>query len=280
VLGKVREWLAFGLGVLLLQASPFALAQDSTSDATAAPDVAAARPSQSQTDTAPPCPEDTRCVAIIDPFADMHTGPGRGFPKFYVAARGEQIEILKRRTDWFYVRTSRQIEGWVPRDQILNTLELSGEQIALNEPTRADFTSRRWEAGVFFGRFEGASLLGMYGGYGISDHLSAELTIATAPGNITNSYIGTVGLIHTFAPEWRISPYAGIGTGVINIRPRVTIVQPIDSTDQLGFVAVGARGYIARHIMLRGEYRGNVVFTSRNENEEIHEWKLGLAFFF
>jgi len=32
--------------------------------------------------------------------------------------------------------------------------------------------------------------------------------------------------------------------------------------------------------MLRGEYRNNIVFTSRDDNEEVDEWKLGLAFFF
>jgi hypothetical protein len=31
---------------------------------------------------------------------------------------------------------------------------------------------------------------------------------------------------------------------------------------------------------VRAEYRHHMVFTSRNENEEINEWKLGLAFFF
>jgi hypothetical protein len=33
--------------------------------------------------------------------------------------------------------------------------------------------------------------------------------------------------------------------------------------------------------MLRSEYRHNIVFTSRNDNEEVDEWKyLGIAFFF
>ena len=31
---------------------------------------------------------------------------------------------------------------------------------------------------------------------------------------------------------------------------------------------------------LRAEYKSHVVFTSRNDNEEVDEWKLGFAFFF
>lgn len=268
MLNTVRNWLAMGLGALALQAFAVAAAQESEP-----------RPMALQ-EPAEPCPEDTRCVIVAEPYLEMHSGPGRGYPVFHVAERGEQLQVLARRTDWFYVRTRREIEGWVPREQFLATLERTGEFVDLDEPTRNDYTTRRWEAGAFMGRFEGASLIALFAGYGLSDHLSAELTVANAIGNITDSYIGTIGLNHNFAPEWRVSPYVGLGTGIINIKPRVTLVQPVDRTDQIGYVAAGARGYIGRRFLLRFEYRGNVIFTSRDENEEIHEWKLGFAFFF
>ena len=44
--------------------------------------------------------------------------------------------------------------------------------------------------------------------------------------------------------------------------------------------APGLRFYLTRRFFLRGEYRHHLVFTSRNANEEINEWKLELAFFF
>ncbi len=221
-----------------------------------------------------------RQVVVADPYLEMHTGPGVGYPVFNVAGRDEKIEILKRRTDWFYVRTERQIEGWVPRDQILATLELNGEPIDIHEPTRQDFTTRRWEGGAFAGRFGGASLISIFGGFGLSEHLTSEVTISNAIGNVSDNVLLTVGLNHTFAPEWWVSPYVGLGTGIIKTSPRSTLVRALDRTDQMGYVAAGARGYIARRFLWRFEYRENVVFTSRNENEEIREWKLGLAFFF
>lgn len=231
-------------------------------------------------ETNDPCPPKTRCVLVDEPYLEIHTGPGVGYPVFQVIGRGEQLQVLKRRTDWFYVRTNREIEGWVERTQMLATLELSGEPVDLKEPSRSDFTTRHWEAGAFLGRFEGVSLLGLFTGYGFSDHLTAELTLADAISNVAESRMITIGLNHTFAPEWLISPYAGIGTGMITVIPRATLVQPEDQTDQIGYVAVGLRGYVSRRFLLRGEYRSNVIFTSRNENEEIHEWKLGFAFFF
>ena len=254
-----------------------ALAQE-TAQATAPEAAPAVTAIASETPT--PCPRKTRCVVIADAFAEMHSGPGRGYPVVHVAERGEQIEVLTRRTDWFYVRSPGQWEGWVHRDQMLTTLELNGELVDLKEPTRNDYATRRWEGGAFIGRFEGASLVGIYGGYGLSDHLTLELSLANAVGNVRDSYIATLGINHAFAPEWLITPYAGLGTGVINIQPRSTLVQPTDRTDQLGYVDIGARGYIGRRFLARFEYRGNVVFTSRNKNEEIHEWKLGFSFFF
>ena len=46
-------------------------------------------------------------ILIADPFIELHTGPGRGYPVFHVVERGREVTIVKRRTDWFQVRTDR-----------------------------------------------------------------------------------------------------------------------------------------------------------------------------
>ena len=53
-------------------------------------------------------------AVVAEPFLELHTGPGQGFPVFHVVDRGQRIEVLKRRTDWFQVRTDRGVRGWVP----------------------------------------------------------------------------------------------------------------------------------------------------------------------
>ena len=77
-------------------------------------------------------------AVVAEPFLELHTGPGRGFPVFYVVDRGEQIDVLKRRTDWFQVRTKKGIEGWVKLDQMAETLDTSGKPTALDDPTEDD----------------------------------------------------------------------------------------------------------------------------------------------
>jgi len=220
-------------------------------------------------------------ILIADPFIELHTGPGRGYPVFYVIERGQEVTIVKRRTDWFQVRTDRDIEGWVAREQMLATLEPTGAPLDLQEPSRENYLSRRWQAGVMAGDFGGASLISMFGGYAFSDNLSIELTVNHMLGDISNGYSATLGLMHLFVPEWRLSPYFTIGTGVIYIDPKSTLVKASDRTDQIGYVGGGLQFYLTRRFMLRSEYRHNIVFTSRDDNEEVDEWKyLGFAFFF
>src|SRR5690606_5338026 len=222
-----------------------------------------------------------RKVLVADPFIELHTGPGRGYPIFHVVERGREVEIIKRRTDWFRVRTDRGVEGWVAREQMLATLESTGEPIDLQEPTRENYMSRRWQGGVMAGDFGGASLISAFGGYAFSDHLSIELTVNHILGEFSNGYSATIGLMHVFVPEWRISPYFTLGTGIIYTEPKSTLVQVEDRNDQIGYVGGGLQLYLTRRFMLRSEYRNNVIFTERDDNEEVDEWKyLGFAFFF
>jgi hypothetical protein len=225
--------------------------------------------------------EHPHTILIADPYIELHTGPGRGYPVFHVVERGREVEIVKRRTDWFQIRTERGLEGWVPREQMIATLEPTGEPLDLQEPARENYMSRRWQAGVAGGDFAGASMVSAFGGYAFSDNLSIELTFNHIVGEFSNGYSATLGLVHVFVPEWRISPYFTLGTGVIYTDPKSTLVQSVDRTDQIGYVGGGLQFYLTRRFMLRTEYRNNVIFTSRNDNEEVDEWKyLGIAFFF
>jgi hypothetical protein len=220
-------------------------------------------------------------ILIADPYIELHTGPGRGYPVFHVIERGREVVIVKRRTDWFQVRTDRDIEGWVPREQMVATLEPTGEPLDLQEPARENYMSRRWQGGIMAGDFAGASEVSVFGGYAFSDNLSIELSLTHILGEFSNGASATLGLMHVFVPEWRISPYFTIGTGIIYTDPKSTLVRAEDRTDQIGYVGGGLQFYLTRRFMLRSEYRSNVIFTSRDDNEEVDEWKyVGFAFFF
>jgi len=224
--------------------------------------------------------EGAAIVEVADPYLELHTGPGEGYPIFYIVERGDTVEVLKRRTMWFLVRMTDGREGWVHRSQMERTLKPSGERLEFAEADQADFTDSRWEAGLLAGDFGGANIISVYGGYSINRHVGIELWGSQILGNFSNGWLASVNVIHETWPDWRVSPFFTLGTGVIHTEPKSTIVQGEDRTDQAAHAGAGFRIYATRRFLLRAEYKSYVIFTSRDDNEEVEEWKVGFAFFF
>ncbi len=219
-------------------------------------------------------------VIVEDPYLELHTGPGGGYPIFYVAERGEAVEVLKRRTSWFRIRVPRGEEGWVPLEQMRRTLGLDGEPFDVRSFDVADLAERRWEAGALYGDFGGANVISVYGAFGMTPNLSIELWLSQALGRFSDSKLASLNIVHTLFPDRRFSPYLTLGGGVIETDPKATLVAAPDRSDSAAHAGAGLRTYLTRRFVFRAEYKTYVVFTSRDDNEEIREWKAGFSFFF
>ncbi len=224
--------------------------------------------------------DEFRTVVIADPYIEMRTGPGIGYPIFHVVDRGDTIQVMMQRTEWYKVRDNDGKEGWVSREQLELTLKPDGTPTEFNDLGLEQFTNAKWEVGLLSGDFGGANIVSMYGSYSLNPNVSVELWGSQILGNFSNGYMGSVNVVHEAFPEWRFSPFFTLGAGVIHTKPKSTIIQGEDRTDQIGHVGAGLRVYATRRFLLRAEYKSYVVFTSRDENEEVEEWKVGFAFFF
>jgi len=219
-------------------------------------------------------------VIVADPFIEMHSGPASGYPVFHVVERGEKIEVLKKKTDWFKVRTRKGVEGWVHHNEMLQTLTLNGKKARFPDTTIEGFRNRTWEIGLQSGDFEGAASITLYGSYYFTPTLSTEISFSQAIGNFSSNLLANVRLsAHPF-PEWRVSPFFALGVGIIDTSPKGTLVQTVDRQDTLSHVSIGTDIYLTKRFILRLEYNNFKVFTSRNDNEEVQEWKAGFAVFF
>ncbi|MGC1388237.1 MAG: SH3 domain-containing protein [Steroidobacteraceae bacterium] len=217
-------------------------------------------------------------LVVTAPYLEMHSGPGRGYPVVYVVGRDETLTVLFSRTDWYKVRASRGEEGWARRADLMSTELPSGEPAPI--PPYPDFLTHRWEVGAGYGVYNHENLVTAYADYGITDSIDVEAVVQQAFGTLDNRYIATIGLRHTFVPEWRwFSPTAGIGTGYQRIVEKVPPA-PLESSNQMAYASLGARGFITRRFMWRADWRHYVVFNNQNVNEELEEWKIGLAVFF
>ena len=219
-------------------------------------------------------------VFVHEPYLELSTGPGRGYPVFHTVERDESVDVLYRRTDWFKVRTTNGVEGYARARDMRRTRLADGSPFVFNLGDRDGFTSHDWEIGIGGGDYGGANLISAYGGYSLTDNMKVELNLSQFLGNASNGYKAELGLTHVIVPEWRLSPFLELGTGYVLTQPRATLVLPEDREDQTAYVGAGVRFYLTRRFFVRADYRWHTIFTSRDDNEELEEWKVLIACFF
>jgi len=217
---------------------------------------------------------------VTQPYLELHTGPGRGYPVFHVVPRDASIDVLFRRTDWFKVRTEQGVEGWASQGDMQKLVLADGSRFKFDLGDRAGFTSHRYEMGIFAGQYGGATLVSGYMSVSFNSQLALEGALGQYLGKFSNGVTGDIGFAHVLMPEKRWSPFLTLGLGLVRVEPKATLVQAPDRTEQTAYVGGGIRYYLTRRFFLRAEYKAHYVFTKRNENEDADEWKLGFAFFF
>ena len=89
------------------------------------------------------------------------------------------------------------------------------------------------------GDFEGADVMSVYAAYAMTPNLSAELTLSQVFGNYSDALIASVSLVAQPFPEWRVSPFFSLGTGVVYTDPNVTLVDEKDRRERSGMSAIG-----------------------------------------
>lgn len=219
-------------------------------------------------------------VIVADPYIDVHTGPGRGYPVFHVVERGGRVTLIKRRTQWVKVRTPRGRLGWVHRRQLARTLDDTGEYVALEEIGQQDFFRRHGETGVHIGEFKEATSLTVFGGFAFTENLQINLNWTEASDEQTNYRVLTAELQHYLFPRWRFAPYVMLGLGRVQLEPKTVLVKRDQETEDAVNAGAGVRFYLTRSFVFRTEYRNHLLLTSRNDNEEVDEWRAGFSVLF
>ncbi len=222
-------------------------------------------------------------VRIADPFIELHTGPGGGYPIFYVIDRGEEVRILRRKTDWFRIETEDGRSGWASRAQMQQTLLPSGERLPITDSTLEDFPQRKWVLGVTGGEFKSAPVFTFFGAYSLTENLAAELHFGQSVGSVSSATFVKGNLIMQPFAEQKYSPYLTLGIGRIEVSPSAILISPTDDTNEMAQFGLGVQRYISRSFLLRFEANEYVIFSAdstSNNNEEVNEWKFGFAVFF
>lgn len=219
-------------------------------------------------------------VQVVDPYIELRSGAGGGFPLFYTAGRGEWVEILKRKTDWFKVRTTGNREGWVNRAQLENTLTEAGAKTTFRDVVLTDYLSRRLEVGFGWGQFEKNPVLTMRVGYGLTPNFVAELSTSEVTAAYSTTSLMQLNLLALpFADQW-VSPFFTLGIGRYKNTPKATLVSAPDVSVTAANAGLGVRVYLTRNFLVRGDIREYMVPINDNRVDKFREWTVGLGVFF
>jgi len=224
-------------------------------------------------------PVGSASLEVIEPYIDLHTAPGRGYPIFDSVEQGARIEILKRRTNWYKVRTSEGVEGWATANSIGKTLLPTGIPADLPEVGHGEYLASRWRMGFTVGNFEQADSFSVTLGYRPIQWVGVEVELGRVfDQSVTGEYQNLNLIIEPF-PKWDITPYVLVGTSTVSFEARKKVVfDDLGDADgtALGF---GASYYIGRNFLVRGEMRTYTLEGELGESD-FTEWKIGLSSFF
>lgn len=219
-------------------------------------------------------------LRITDPYIELHTGPGRGFPVFFVVARDLWIAIELRHTDWYKVRTDDGKVGWVHRQQLQTTLTTAGNTKTFRDVLLDDYLNRRVQLGAAWGQFKSEPMLKFWSSYRLSDTLSLEGTLGQVQGVFSGTDFWHFNLMSEPWSDQRISPFFSLGVGKFKNFPNLSLVAASTTDAKLANASLGLNYHLSDRFVLRADYSIYTVFVADTQTTEYRAFTAGLSFFF
>jgi len=217
---------------------------------------------------------------VMQPYAEMRTGPGRGYPVFHVVERGDSFRLVRQRTDWLQVETPDGKQGWMHRETVEATAGPAGEYVRLGHVGAEAWRDRRIELGFAAGDFDGDPLFSFRAGYRLGPNFIGEAQLLQAAGSFSSTTVYQANLQVQPFLDGRIVPFFGIGGGRIRNEPKSTLVGGDKVSDWSGNVGIGVRAWFTQRFLLRGDVRHHVLTRDINNNDEFTEISAGFSVFF
>jgi hypothetical protein len=219
-------------------------------------------------------------VQVTDPYLEFRTGPGRGYPIHYVAAREEWVQIVMRHTDWYKVIAANGREGWVHRRQLQTTLTEFGGTKAFRDIVVDDYLARKVEFGAGWGRFKKEPMLKLWTGYKLHESIGVEASVGQVQGLFSGTDFWHVNLQMEPWSDRRLSPFAAIGFGRFKNIPNESLVGAQTTNANLAGGQIGLRYYLTERFVLRADYSIYTAYVAETRSIEYRATTIGLSFFF
>ena len=219
-------------------------------------------------------------LVVSEPFVELHTGPGRGYPVFHVVRRGESALLLLAHTTWVKLRTGDGVEGWAARHALQGSLDSAGVAPGGVRGFVDRWVLGRGEAGAAWGRFQSQPMLELGLRWRLADTIGVEL----AAGQVQGVYSGTdfwrLGLSLDPLAEEPLAPVFGIGVGRFRNVPNASLVEQGTTHANLAHASVGLRWRFGSRYVLRAAWQHHLALLSDECSREYRAATVGLSFTF
>ncbi len=219
-------------------------------------------------------------LQVTEPYLEMHTGPGRGYPVFYVVERGQRVSIELRRTDWYRVRAEGGQVGWVRRQQLESTLTAAGGAKTFRDLLLDDYLGRRLEFSGSWGRFKGEPMLKLGLQYRLADTIGAEFSVAQVQGLFSGTDFWHMALTSEPWSDRRWSPFFAVGLGKFKNIPNSSLVDAVPTNAKLAQATIGLRWYLSDRFTARLDWSMYTAYVSDARSTEYRSLTAGLGFYF
>ncbi len=224
-------------------------------------------------------------VRLADPFIELHGGPGSSFPVYDVVERGEFIEILRRRTDWFEIRATKNRQGWVRKAQLEATLQQAQVPPTWRDRLVENVLADRFRFGAAGGIFDGEGIVTIRGGYRTSEHISVEMAVSTITGIFADSALIQANVMVDIQVLDSLRPFFLIGySRFLNVPDNLSGGGPIIITNrhnldmlQAGF---GVQWFLTDRFLIRGELLEHATVRGNNRSDRFSQFNAGVSYFF
>jgi len=217
--------------------------------------------------------EDVIAVTVQDPYVEVHTGPGRGYPVFHVIEKGEIVRLQKQFTQWVKVTSQDNSSGWIRQDDVHQLTDAHGRRLTQE---RQQGKAGQFSLQVAIGTFDGENSSSGTIGYGLSEQLRFDLVLAqNTEGFLQGQTLyGQVNL--DFARQKLWQPYLNIGYGVFQSDGQISGSSSFDALKS----SLGIRRKIISGLEGTVEYGNSIIFVSGSSNVHAESIKLGILAYF
>lgn len=225
-------------------------------------------------------PANSERLQVAEPYLEMRTGPGRGYPVFFVVEKAQWVAVELRRTDWYRVRAEGGQVGWVQRSQLETTLTAAGGTKTFRDLLLDDYLRRRVEFSGGWGRFKGEPMLRLGLQARFADTLGAELAVGQVQGLFSGTDFWHLSLVSEPWSDRRFSPYFAVGLGQFRNIPNSSLVDAAITDAKLAHASLGVRWHISERFTARLDWTLYTAFVADTRSTEYRSLTAGLGFYF